>query len=96
VSKFQEGKDATFDTVSLMKEFRVKQRRVYDLMNIMEGCGCVKKISKKKYEWVGPGKSIFIETVSQKGDATSLRQITARIKLLISKEKGLVTFSKIN
>ena len=42
-----------FESKRLVEEFGVKQRRIYDLMNIMEGCGCLKKHSKGKYEWVG-------------------------------------------
>lgn len=38
-----------FETKVLVEEFGVKQRRIYDLMNIMEGCGCLKKLSKGKY-----------------------------------------------
>lgn len=74
----------------------MKQRRIYDLMNIMEGCGCLKKHSKGKYEWVGIEKSEFVRPESQKGDSTSLRQIAARIKLVFSGSKGLIKFTDIN
>lgn len=73
-----------FESKSLVEEFGVKQRRIYDLMNIMEGCGCLKKHSKGKYQWVGIEKSEFIRPESQKGDSTSLRQIAARIKMVMS------------
>lgn len=42
-----------FESKTLVEEFGVKQRRIYDLMNIMEGCGCLGKLSKGKYEWIG-------------------------------------------
>lgn len=45
--------DFIFESKALVDEFGVKQRRIYDLMNIMEGCGCLKKLSKGKYQWVG-------------------------------------------
>lgn len=31
----------------------VKQRRIYDLMNILEGCGFIKRTSRRKYTWFG-------------------------------------------
>lgn len=50
-----------------MDEFNVKQRRIYDLMNIMEGLGCVKKISKGKYQWDGINKTDFDIVEARKG-----------------------------
>lgn len=65
-------------------------------MNIMEGSGCLKKLSKGKYEWLGVENSESIDSQNQKGDSTSLRQIAGRIKLLFSESKGLISFGQIN
>jgi hypothetical protein len=62
----------------------------------MEGCGCLKKLSKGKYEWIGTDKSDAANPENQKGDSTSLRQIAARIKLLFSQAKGIISFAQIN
>lgn len=42
-----------FKIVDIRNDFGVKQRRIYDLMNIFEGSGCVKKVSKGNYTWLG-------------------------------------------
>ena len=59
LEKYNEKEKSQFLAKNLMEEFNVKQRRIYDLMNIMEGLGCVKKISKGKYQWEGINKTDF-------------------------------------
>jgi len=49
INKCYHNEIKIFETKTLVEELGVKQRRIYDLMNIMEGCGCLKKLSKGKY-----------------------------------------------
>ena len=42
-----------FEARQLIENTGVKQRRIYDLMNILEGCGFIKRTSKGKYTWFG-------------------------------------------
>jgi hypothetical protein len=42
-----------FDTKDLVDTAEIKQRRIYDLMNILEGCNYVRRISKGTYDWFG-------------------------------------------
>ena len=49
IDRCNENDMKVFETKALVEDFGVKQRRIYDLMNIMEGCGCLKKLSKGKY-----------------------------------------------
>lgn len=46
----QEG---NFQAKDLIDETPIKKRRIYDLMNILEGCGFVQRISKGTYYWKG-------------------------------------------
>lgn len=49
INKCYHNEIKIFETKTLVEDLGVKQRRIYDLMNIMEGCGCLKKLSKGKY-----------------------------------------------
>ncbi len=49
IERCEQNMSKIFETKALVDDFGVKQRRIYDLMNIMEGCGCLKKLSKGRY-----------------------------------------------
>jgi sugar-specific transcriptional regulator TrmB len=42
-----------FEARWLIENTGVKQRRIYDLMNILEGCRFIKRTTKGKYTWFG-------------------------------------------
>ena len=62
----------------------------------MEGCGCVKRVSKGKYQWLGRQENTFLIAEDQKGDPTSLRQISSRLKSILSSSEVPVTFKDLN
>ena len=86
----------SFDTQGLLDDFKVKQRRIYDLMNILEGCGSVQKISKGKYKWLGLQESFFPGPEDQKGDLTSLRNISSALKVIIFESEKPLSFLELN
>lgn len=58
LDKIQGKEFCKFEAKELIDQTGVKQRRIYDLMNILEGCNFVKRVSKGTYIWYGFDKQI--------------------------------------
>lgn len=48
--KSQEGREININEV--VKELKVKKRRIYDITNVLEGIGYIKKLAKNKIQWL--------------------------------------------
>lgn len=70
-----------FEAKELLDDSGIKKRRIYDLMNILEGCGFVQRISKGTYDWRGfdPAEAVAFSQKKRK-DSSSLSCLAARIK----------------
>ncbi len=85
-----------FEAKDLQEEIPIQQRRIYDLMNILEGCGFVKRICKGTYEWKGFEAEDF-KSSSEKSrkEATSLSSLARRIKEMLVESPDSIDFKDI-
>ena len=60
------SKDYTMDINDLVKKLKVKKRRIYDITNVLEGIGYIKKEAKNKIIWLKP--ELFDNFVKKKED----------------------------
>lgn len=56
-------------------------------MNIFEGSGCVKKIAKGNYTWLGLQSSSIGILDDRKKDSTNLKYISAELKKFFMESK---------
>ncbi len=45
----------TLDLNEAVRSLNVQKRRIYDITNVLEGIGLIKKVSKNNIRWEGPG-----------------------------------------
>ena len=38
-----------------MDDLKVQKRRIYDITNVLEGIGLIRKVGKNNIQWKGPG-----------------------------------------
>ncbi|KAG9397337.1 transcription factor E2F-like [Carpediemonas membranifera] len=53
------------DIAAIANSLDIKQRRIYDITNVLEGCGFIKKEGKKRLKWCGPGASAIDPSTSE-------------------------------
>ena len=53
------------DLNSAVKDLDVQKRRIYDITNVLEGIGLIRKVGKNNSQWKGPG-SIRRKTEARK------------------------------
>lgn len=49
------AKEQTLDLNDAVITLKVQKRRIYDITNVLEGIGLIKKVSKNNIRWDGPG-----------------------------------------
>jgi hypothetical protein len=85
-----------FEAKELLDDSGIKQRRIYDLMNILEGCGFLRRISKGAYYWNGfnafPTPN-FRKRSSK--ESTSLSALAAHVRSHLFLAEGLIEFKDI-
>ena len=53
VKLIKESPELTLDLNDAVKELNVQKRRIYDITNVLEGIGYIKKVSINKIKWLG-------------------------------------------
>ena len=51
----KEAPQQTVDLNEAVKTLDVQKRRIYDITNVLEGIGLIRKVSKNNIRWEGPG-----------------------------------------
>ena len=49
------GEALSVDLNVAADKLQVQKRRIYDITNVLEGIGLIKKVSKNNIRWDGPG-----------------------------------------
>ena len=93
LQRFEDKSDCEFEARELVELTGVKQRRIYDLMNILEGCDLLQRVAKGKYLWFGFGAQV--QGRARAKEATSLSCLTARVKEILHAQPNFVDFKEI-
>ena len=48
----------TLDLNEAVRSLNVQKRRIYDITNVLEGIGLIKKVGKNNIRWEGPGSDM--------------------------------------
>lgn len=91
------GGTREFEARQLMEGTGIQQRRVYDLMNILQGCGFVGRISVGRYSWFGFDESVRRKRRGQGNNkkASSLYSLAGRVKNILYCEKEEIGFKEV-
>lgn len=73
----------------------MKMRRIYELMNILEGCNSVRRIAKGEYEWLGFIDDLREVVPSRKKEETSLSNLAHKVKRMLREAEGEVSIREI-
>mmetsp|Transcript_10013 Transcript_10013/g.12603 ORF Transcript_10013/g.12603 Transcript_10013/m.12603 type:complete len:104 (+) Transcript_10013:536-847(+) len=55
IDLLKEAVNQTLDLNEAVKTLDVQKRRIYDITNVLEGIGLIRKVSKNNIRWEGPG-----------------------------------------
>ena len=55
IDLLKEAHEQTLDLNEAVMTLKVQKRRIYDITNVLEGIGLIKKVSKNNIRWDGPG-----------------------------------------
>ena len=55
IDLLKEAPQQTVDLNEAVKTLDVQKRRIYDITNVLEGIGLIRKVSKNNIRWEGPG-----------------------------------------
>ena len=55
IDLLKEAANQTLDLNEAVKTLDVQKRRIYDITNVLEGIGLIRKVSKNNIRWEGPG-----------------------------------------
>ena len=58
IDLLKEAAEQTLDLNEAVQILEVQKRRIYDITNVLEGIGLIRKVSKNNIKWEGPGSKL--------------------------------------
>ena len=87
IDKVVKPKVSTFNIDQFQCKEKISVRRIYDLLNILEGCGFIRQISKGTFEWCGFNSDISTEVRIKDKKKLTLKYWAQKVKnILIESE----------